>query len=130
MIEPLRVSLKSIDGRPVSRLVRPNGKIVANVFDDEYLWLFQQAPIHAPETGICDHADGRAFQPYREGFEICGICRVLQQVHFPDKEEGVRPRCDHKGGKSWVAVPFTDQEVCLICAKTQRRMFAYVAPAD
>ena len=35
--------LKSIDGRPVSRLQTASGRIIAHVFDDEYLWLFQQA---------------------------------------------------------------------------------------
>ena len=70
MIEPLRVSLKSIDGRPVSRLVRPNGKIVANVFDDEYLWLFQQA----------------ASQELNKEWKHYGA-RVLNKIHFPDKSD-------------------------------------------
>ena len=82
MIEPLRVSLKSIDGRPVSRLVRPNGKIVANVFDDEYLWLFQQAAsqnVQKMDIGRgCGHNNWATAWPYTH--EICGTCCLTREV--------------------------------------------------
>lgn len=70
MIEPLRVSLKSIDGRPVSRLQTASGRIIAHVFDDEYLWLFQQA----------------ASQELNKEWKHYGA-RVLNKIHFPDKSD-------------------------------------------